>query len=113
MKIFDEGAETFFALSEGVNGGALLGDIADDDQGAAAAIEFEEGAGELAGAKLAGFGLERELDVADFGAFAELRENVGAQAGFCPEIKLERSFAEDFLAGIARKASEPFVDVLR
>jgi hypothetical protein len=111
VKIFDEGAEAFFAFSEGVGGAALLGDVADDDESAAAAIEVEKGTGKLAGAKMPGFGLERELHVTDFSVFAELRENAGTQGWFDPEIQFEGSFADDFLANVAGEAGETIVDV--
>src|SRR5580704_4324875 len=111
VKIFDEGAEAFCAFSEGVGGAALLGDVADDDESAAAAIEVEKGTGKLAGAKMPGFGLERELHVTDFSVFAELRENAGTQGWFDPEIQFEGSFADDFLASVASEAGETVVDV--
>jgi hypothetical protein len=41
VEVFDEGAESLLAFAKGVDGFALFGDIADDDESAAAAVEFE------------------------------------------------------------------------
>ena len=86
VEIFDKGAEALFTPAQGVNGGPLFGDVTDDHQSAAAAIEIEKGAGHLAGAKQAGFGLKSELDVADLLTFAEVGEDLRAAGGFGPKV---------------------------
>ncbi len=86
VKIFDKGAETFFAFAEGVGGGALFGDVADDDKSAAAAIEIEKSARQLPGAKQPGFGLKGELDVANFFTFAETGEDFSTANRFRPKV---------------------------
>jgi len=70
VKIFDKGTEAFFAFAESVSGAAMFGDVAEGDESATAAIDVQKRTGELARAKLAGFGLESELDVPDFFPFA-------------------------------------------
>jgi hypothetical protein len=86
VKVFDEGAEAFFAFAKGINGAVLIGDVADDDESAAAAVEIEKSARQLPGAKQAGFGLKGEVDVANFLTFAEMKEDFRAARGFRPKI---------------------------
>ena len=86
VEIFDKGTEAFFAFAKGINGAVLIGDVADDDESAAAAVEIEKSARQLPGAKQAGFGSKGEVDVANFLTFAEMKEDFRAARRFRPKI---------------------------
>ena len=81
MKALNEGTKALFVGAEKFFGGLAFGDVADHHQGAAAAVEIEEGAGHLPGADLAGLGAEAKLVFPKFTSLQKLRENWARREG--------------------------------
>ena len=67
VEIANEGTETLFAGTENFFSFLALGDVADDDQGAALFAEIDDGRAHLAEANLAGLGAEAEFEFAEMG----------------------------------------------
>jgi hypothetical protein len=110
VEMFDEGAEALLAGTKEVFGFLALSDIANNNEGAAGAIEIDERGVHLPDAELAGLGAVVELDVANLTGFDQVSKDRRALVRIDPKIHFAGSFVEGFLAGIAGEASEAIVD---
>ena len=110
VKIANERTETLFAGAENVVGFLALGDVTNDDEGAALITEVDDGSAHLAEANLAGLGAETEFEIAEMRGAIQQGESLIAAIEIDPEIHLPRSSAEDFFARVSGETGEAVVD---
>ena len=109
VEIADQRAEAFFVGTEEIFGLLALSNVANDDESAALALDVKERDVHQADANTAILGAKKKLDIAGLSGGGKAGQDVIALRGVDPKIHLAGRLAEGFLAGVAGKTGEAFV----